>query len=648
MNRSKDMTRPIRKLLVALVAAGVLSMPGSASALDRNDILQLQAAGLGPDVIVSVIRSSPEPLTVTPEEVEELRIAGVPQPVLDEICLRVGCGAAAPGPIGPAPGPGPDLQQELERQRQLEEQRRQLETERMEQERQRMREAIEAEQAREQSVQTAYQGLEIADRYYRSGEYVRAASVYQEFIDEVAPAPGTVELYEAQAGFVRSMYGAGYRHVIRSETLQVALAGPTSRHFEEVVGMLIDISNEASYLDPQFERLTEFTVGQYSEEFQDEWNYFLGRFFWIYGEFLRSQEYLARVRGVSPRAGQAQYLTGVMALEQGENRRAVGAFEHAITATERNDSDAEVAELAFLALARILYQIGDNDAALFYYYKIPAESHRHPRARFEMAWTYLLKTDWNRAIGALHSLHSPYYSQYFYPELYVMEAAIYLQTCNLDSAGDAILAFDEAIEHIQGPVREFTINTGSPQEYWTAISTYYDVLGTPNEVALPVEAVRAVLSDIDFVNQMELIEQLETESDLLARHAESLGDFATQRVAGLNADVQTRIIDAGLKISAIITDFEMELTDWYVKAQEVGIEISAERIQMIEVSLSGADVGGEASTSVFVLAQDWQYWPFEGEYWLDEIDNYRGDLPQLRDDRTGACMAVREIPEEEQ
>ena len=43
-------------------------------------------------------------ITITPAEVEELRIAGVAQPVLDEICMRVGC---TPGDMGPGPaGPG--------------------------------------------------------------------------------------------------------------------------------------------------------------------------------------------------------------------------------------------------------------------------------------------------------------------------------------------------------------------------------------------------------------------------------------------------------------------------------------------------------------------------------------------------------------
>ena len=66
-----------------------------------------------------------------------------------------------------------------------------------------MREAIEAEQQREAQVETAFQGLTIAQRYQRQGNYAQAAAVYREFLEEVAPAPGSVQYNEALTGFVR-------------------------------------------------------------------------------------------------------------------------------------------------------------------------------------------------------------------------------------------------------------------------------------------------------------------------------------------------------------------------------------------------------------------------------------------------------------
>lgn len=631
--------RRIRRGVASATLALGVSFGVGAFALDANDILNLQAAGLDANTIVTVIRSSSEPLTITPAEVEQLRAAGVAPPVLDEICLRVGCGGGPAGPAGPGGPVGPDLQRELELQRQQEEERRRLEMERMEQERERMRQAIEAEQQRSAQVDTAFQGLAVADRAYRGGNYAQAAGMYRDFIEDVAPARGSSEYNQALAGFVRSMHAAGYRHSIRAEALEATLAGPSSAAFEEMFGILVDIANDANYLDPQFERLTDFQVGSASPAFQDEWNYFLGRFFWVYGEFPRAMELLARVAPNSDRAGQAHYLTGVMALAQGENQRANSEFREAIVAAQRS-GDQDVYELANLAIARIAYEVTALDVALYHYRKIPFESPRHARAVFETAWTYTLKMDWDRAVGTLHSLHSPYYDEWFFPELYVLEAYAYLQTCNLDAAQEAILAFSEEVASLRGPLQSFIANAAGPEAFWEAIVGYYDTLGTPNQSELPIEAVRAVVADVDFRNQMRLIQALERERDRLAVDAGTLGQFGSLALAGLQSDIDLRIIDAGLKISRMLTDFSAELTDWYVKSQEVSIEVRTEILSVFDAALAGVEVDQSSSSSVFVLAADWQYWPFEGEYWIDEVDAYRADLQMLRDDSSGRCMSI--------
>ena len=632
----------LRRSVTAVTLALGLSAGSSAFALDMNDIMNLQLAGLDAQTIVTVIRSSTEPLTITPDEVEQLRAAGLPPAVLDEISLRVGgpVGPGPGGPVGPAGPGGPDLQRELELQRQQEEERLRLERERMEQERQRMREQIENEQQREAEMSQAFEGLGIAERYERQSQPLQAAAVYREFLDEVAPAPGSVQYNEALTGFVRNMHAAGYRYSIRNQALEATLLGPNSADFEDMFDILVDVSNEVEFLDPDFLSLTDFSVGNYPVDFQDKWNYFLGRFFWVYGEYGRSTEYLGRVSEGARQKGQAEYLTGVIALEEGNAAAAATGFQNAILATQRNQSDSEIDELANMALARLFYESFRYDVALYHYAKIPAESYRHPRAVFEMAWAYFLKLDHNRAIGALHSLHSPYYDTWFFPDLYVMEAAIYLQTCNLDSATEAILAFSDEVAVLQGPVQEFIANAADPQEFWEAISTYHDRQGTPQAVGLPIEAVRFVLSDVDFVNQMELIRSLEAERDRIEAALPQLGEYGSLALAGIEADLSAKIIDAGLKISAMISDFYAELTDWYVKSQEVSIEVRTERLSVFDAALSGIEVDQSSSSSVFVLASDWQYWPFEGEYWIDEVDAYRGDLTMLRDETTGRCMDI--------
>jgi tetratricopeptide (TPR) repeat protein len=640
MLRPETNHRTARRALRAAIVALALGVAPAAHALDKADIMNLQAAGLSPDVIVQVIRSSVEPLTLSPADVDDLRVAGVAQPVLDEICLRINCaGQTAPGPVGPG---GPSLEEEIRRQQELEAERIRLEQERMNTEREAMRQRIEAEQAMRATAQTAFTGLSDAERAHRAGNYLEAARRYQDYLANYAQ-PGSVEYYDSLAGFVRAMHARGYRHVIRSRALEAVLQGPTMPHFEEMFGILQDITNDVSYLDPRFEDMTSFTVGQYSADFQDEFHFFLGRFFWVYGESLRALEYFERVGDDSALRGKASYLSAVILLEQNENSRALGKLQEAVLSTERNGSDEDVAELAYLALARISYEIGQYDAALYYYQKVPEASFRHSRTLFEETWTYFMKLDWDRAIGALHSLHSPYYDRWFWPDLYVIEAATYLQVCDLDSAEAAIQAFYDTVTPIRDATDAYIADpSATPDTYWATVTSYYETLDTPEESPLPLEAVRWVVSDADYVTTAGRISQLEREDRMLGSDGAELGSWGETATNGLAVDLRTRQIEAGLQVAQMVRDFSTELTDWSIKVQEVAIEVSTERISMLGRVLAGGSTAGSAGSSAFVLAQDWQYWPFEGEYWLDEVGQYRGNLESLRDARGCTEPAVVE------
>ncbi len=640
-------TRPRRSYAAirAVVVVAVLSVAASAWGLDKNDIYNLQTAGVGPDVMVNVVRSSAD-ISMTPADIDEMRTAGVPEPVLQELCLRVpGCGQqpTGPGPVGPTGGP--NLEQELERQRQLEEERRRIEQERIEREQELMRQRMEAERQRQGVPAAGAQALAGADREYRRENYGRAAAQYNEVLEAGQVARESDEYKRALWGFVSSMHKLGFRHTIRNEALEVLLEGPSGENFEEALDVVIDVANDTGYMGPQLEDLTGFAVGSLSNRVQDRFNYFMGRFFFVYGQHDRALEYLSRVNDVSDERGQAYYLSAVMYLERQENRRAVQSFQNAIVATDENGSDPEVAELSYLAIARIAYEIGNFDGALFNYRRVPVESHRHVDARFESTWTYFLKQDHNRTLGAIHGMTSPYYDTRFFPELRVIEAATYLEVCDLDSAVLALEAFTTEVSTLQAPVQEFVANTTSPDAYWEAMDTYYDRFGTADAVPLPVEAIRFVISDVEYHNQVGHIAQLESEKARLTTNAATMGSFGESALQAIEIDLRNMRLDAGLTISGLLLDFDTELTDWRVKAQEVGIEITAARLDATRATMEGQTAEDTAGTSVFVLAEDWQYWPFEGEYWADEVDNYRGNVRGNRDEAGRCLVDLEALPE---
>lgn len=637
-------TRLSRRLVFAVAMIVCLVTASAAWALGRQDVYNLLNANLAPDVIVSVIRSSTDPVTMTEAEIEEMRAEGVPEQILAELCVRIGCGAAeTPGPA--AGGGAPGLEQELERQRQLDEERRQLEMERLEAERARMREQSGQPDPNAMAMAQHAQALNAADAELRRKNYVRAARAYSDFLDDFSPDPSTEEYQRGLYGYTRSMYLAGFRNSIRQEVMELVGFGTQYANFAGAFEMLEAVVSETDVRSPAIEDFAGYVIGSLPQDLQDEWNTFMGQYFRIYGDSDRALQFFARVSNASPEKARTHYLSAVMHLERRENRRAVQELQQAVLRALETDNE-DVTELAYLGLARILYEIGDYDAALYYYNKIGARSHRRPTALFEQAWTYFQKLDFDRAVGALHTLQSPFYNYHFWPELWVIEAAAYLQTCNLREAELAIQMFDRDVAPLVESIQDFLGETGDPEVLWDAVARYHELYGSRDEVDLPVQAIRTIIRHPDFRNRLNRVRALEAEIAQLRESASILGEYAEGFAADFERDLRTQRIDGGLWVSQRLLDFEMEVSDWSVSAQEVGIDVTMALIDQTRQTRMGQSITGAGATSSFVLAQDWQFWPYESEYWLDEVDNYRALLLNYRNE-DGQCVSPELEPEEE-
>jgi tetratricopeptide (TPR) repeat protein len=594
----------------------------TAFALDADDIRSLHATGLDEGTIINVIRGTTEQLDMTAEDVEALEAEGIPGGILSELRLQLGLSDAQ------ETGSTPTLQSELAEQQRLEAERRRVEQERMDREREAMRGELAAERERAGQVDTGFQGLRRASRLRDEGDCIGAAAVYNEFLEDVAPSPMSDEYYQAKFGLVESLYTCGIRDAIRADALEVALMGADRRHFAEAISILHAVIAESGFNSPRIADLSNEVVGNYSPEFQDEFNYFMGRYYYDSGELGQALNYLGIVDSHGEFGARAAFLSGAILVspEMGQYPEAIRWLEDSISSADyESDIDREVAENAYLALARVLYQVGEFGGALYYYQKIPVESPRWTTALFEGGWSHFLSGNFNRAVGHFHSLHSPYHQHRFYPDLYVLEAAAYLYSCNIDEAYDAVSTFEDEVGTMRSLVREFVAEATDPMAYFHAV---FDPEGVRRDGgrSLPETAIQVVMADAGFHRLYRIISQLERELVILEPAAGALaqrGDLMMQLVEG---DLSNRQIEAAVLIHDVIRDLVDELDDWWFRAQEVTIEIQDVERRYLETILRSGSLEMTEGTTFFVVADDWQYWPWEGEYWLDEVGNYRANL----------------------
>ena len=313
-------------------------------------------------------------------------------------------------------------------------------------------------------------------------------------------------------------------------------------------------------------------------------------------------------------------------------KSAVQSFQRAIVATEENESAPEVRDLAYLALARIAYRIGDYDAAIYYYRKVPQGSRKAAQSFYESAWVYFLKGDYSRALGTFHALSSPYFRHYFYPEMWILEATTYMNLCHFDRTQLALQRFEQEVMPLITPLESFLTKTTRPEDYYAAVVA---LSRGEKRYELPQQLLSSILANVEFYNLYRTVKQIESEQGRLQRSGAQLGEFGTQLMDKLRRLRQERILEIGHTTRLILGDVLKELQKFRTKYIEIGIDLEDLKAEWIEEKARAAETGedatqeagdAEASGSVSIVGSDRWRWPFEGEYWADEVGSFRSTI----------------------
>ncbi len=181
---------------------------------------------------------------------------------------------------------------------------------------------------------------------------------------------------------------------------EVIEAGPEQLHFEDSLGRVIDIelrTNDYRDLD-RWARLAGRN-GRIAPGVQ----YLLAKAAYQRRDLPPAERLGRAVAAFSaippgPHYLQALYFLGTCDVELGDLAKAAETFQAAAHAQLSGEpGDAEIRELAWLAIGRIDYELGKYAEALDAYQNVPESSPAFYDALYEIAWTYVKKGDFEAA-----------------------------------------------------------------------------------------------------------------------------------------------------------------------------------------------------------------------------------------------------------
>ncbi|MFO0582939.1 MAG: tetratricopeptide repeat protein [Anaeromyxobacter sp.] len=151
----------------------------------------------------------------------------------------------------------------------------------------------------------------------------------------------------------------------------------------------------------------------------------------------------------APYLSQARYLEGVMLVEKGDLDGARVKFE-GCSADLGPGTNADVAELCTLAVARLHADAARPAAALDWYARIPRESPRFTEALYEIAWNYVKAKRYDEALKTAELITDLAPETPLAPEATILQGHLLLK---LDRHDEAIARYEEVIT-TYAPIRD--------------------------------------------------------------------------------------------------------------------------------------------------------------------------------------------------
>jgi hypothetical protein len=490
------------------------------------------------------------------------------------------------------------------------------------------------------SVAARAQEIDVLDRAvqdYNDGKNARAAIGFYQ-VDEA----GTSQENRSKAEYylAQSLNKLGISFGAFVYYAQIIKAGPQHPYYYKAIEGAVNVTEASKdeILGPNvLNKAYNDQFGRLPPDVLSRINYYIALLGYRSGKYDEAEQFL---RGVPPESSaypQAQYLQGLIQ-QRKTPVEAVKTFRGILALEGAKYKDlADLKELTHLALGRTLYGLQRYGEASAEYDQLPRFSRHWDEALFEGAYADLLNDDPGSALGKLHSLHSPHLSDEFAPESLNLTAIIYHQRCLYPQVREVIADFNREYVPMKEQLKVILDGNAQLDAYWQMLQPGGDgsagdergpQRGAHKDARLPVAVQRHLQKNERVSDMVNYIARLDDEAarvradpelsrstlgtdllDLLAKQKALMAQLAGKFIKGRLADM-AHLIE--------VLDGDKEI---------VGFETTKGEKEMLE---SGFNVKAKLDAQHLWRPPQpefgYEYWPFDGEYWPDEIGYYKYTL----------------------
>jgi len=595
----------------------VAQAPGKPKAVSKEEIIKMSKAGIPDSVIIAKIQKSSSVFKLEVSDIIALKKAGVSDKVIEAMVnTEMNEGRSTPTPKGTprasgTPKPSSEEEEIL-------------------------------------GVKPPEEGFEEAGTWGGpvSGNMAQAASLYRDGKWEQASDMmfGLLEankvpardVPEVQKRLADSLYQMGLLQSALYYYQDAVQGGSVASALPRVIELSDKLRDDRRLLGI----LDGIQAGNIPAELRRDAGYFYGQLYFRKDDPETAKKALRSVSKDSKFYGRARYTEGVILSLEGNNDAAIAAFKEAVSAgdgpakegkgaAKKSDKVDLISQEAQLAIARTLYAGEKYNASVDAFRGVDRNGQLWAHSLFDNAWALHKDKEYGYALGNVLSTRAPFFESFYEPEANILEAIVYYRICLFPQASSTINGFFQKYSPYSAKIKSFRKQADKrpPEQVFAFLKDFVDSPRGKAASFMPSDLMLAVAEDGKIADILFHLKAIEFEQQKIR----DIGPWRGSRVAAAVMDQMNGHKASLQKLGGrlILREFEDQdnkLDELFAQAKNIRFEITLGEKEALEQSLLGKGTGAATNKQedvALVVPDDHYYWPFEGEYWKDEVGYYK-------------------------
>jgi tetratricopeptide (TPR) repeat protein len=431
----------------------------------------------------------------------------------------------------------------------------------------------------------------------------------------------------------RSLEQLEMYHTAQYFFLKVVNQGPDTPYFKYALPKLVKM---ARYTGDETELLKvapKVPVEAYPRGSKNKMYYLMGLRALSQNDLNNARKYFGQISSKSELYMRARYLEGIIYNKQGKLKSAKRAFmdvvRSPIEAETRQGLERKQAlkDLSLVNIGRMYYKIERFEDSSKYFDLVSHDSVYWPDSLFSAAWANFMQNNLNHTLGQLLTVRSPFFSEDdFIPELEYLRALTFFNLCEYKEVDKILVSFEGRMKPVQNELKGFVKGYATKEQLKMAERAWDSYFGDrPVESQIPKALFSKLLRNEDIsgiVSHMDLMEQeLELIESQKPEWRNTVGVLLKKIIEKDQRKLKRR---AGKFMLAEMARWANTLQDLISSSEIVRFEvIDAQRVDY-QYKFQNPDLSNLSSKVDldFATATDFIYWPFNGEFWKDELGYY--------------------------